>query len=83
MTTKHVTYTIPIQLDKALHQKIGRGKMSSFVTEALWSALKREEHSLLMEFLEADKDSGNREVKRDFASLEGENFFGLGEYEES
>lgn len=82
MATKHVTYTIPIQLDKALHQKIGRGKMSSFVTEALWAALKSEEHSLLMEFLEADKDPGNREIKKDFALLEGEDFTGLDKYEE-
>lgn len=54
MKTKPVTYTIPKSLDIALHAKVGRGRMSKFVTQALWDALKREEESLLMEFLGAD-----------------------------
>ncbi len=74
---KPVTYTIPEQLDAALHTKIGRGRMSKFVTQALWEALRRDEESLLMEFLEADKDAGNIEVKQDFSEIEGEDFIGL------
>jgi len=76
---KPVTYTIPEELDAILHLKIGRGGMSKFVTKALWDALKKEEASLLTQFLEADKDSGNLEVKNDFSDLEGEDFIGLGE----
>lgn len=56
MKKKPVTYTIPEQLDAILHAKVGRGRMSQFVTQALWDALKREEESLLKEFLEADKE---------------------------
>lgn len=82
MTTKHVTYTIPQKLDAALHAKVGRGKMSKFVTGALWEALRREESALLMEFLEADKDPGNIEVMKDFAGLEGEDFIGVSDFED-
>ena len=82
MSTKPVTYTIPKKLDAALHAKIGRGKMSKFVTQALWIALKREEEATLMEFLEADKDSGNREVRKSFSQLEGEDFVGIDDFDE-
>ncbi len=78
---KPVTYTIPEELDAALHAKIGRGRMSKFVTQALWNALKRDEEALLMEFLEADKDSGNIEVKQSFSEIEGEDFIGLDDFE--
>jgi len=81
MSTKHVTYTIPKQLDAALHAKVGRGRMSKFVTQALWDALRREEQLLLKEFLEADKDPGNIEVRKDFADIEGEDFTGIGHFE--
>ena len=77
MKTKPVTYTIPVQLDAILHSKVGRGQMSKFVTRALWDALKRDEDDLLMQFLEADKDSGNNEVKQSFSEIEGEDFIGL------
>jgi hypothetical protein len=77
---KPVTYTIPEQLDAALHTRIGRGKMSKFVTEALWEALRKEEAALLLEFLEADKDAGNIEVKQSFSEIEGEDFTGLDDF---
>ncbi len=77
MSMKPVTYTIPEQLDAVLHAKIGRGRMSKFVTQALWEALKRDEEALLMEFLEADKEAGNMELKQGFCELEGEDFIGL------
>lgn len=80
MKTKPVTYTIPEQLDAILHTKIGRGHMSKFVTQALWEALKRDEEALLMEFLEADKDPGNIEIKQDFSEIEGEDFIGLNDF---
>lgn len=78
---KPVTYTIPAQLDAILHAKIGRGRMSKFVTQALWEALKREEETLLMEFLAADKDAGNVEVKQNFSPIEGEDFIGLEDFD--
>jgi hypothetical protein len=78
---KPVTYTIPEQLDAILHAKIGRGRMSKFVTQALWEALKKEEDALLMEFLEADKDPGNIEVKQSFSEIEGEDFVGLDDFD--
>lgn len=78
---KPVTYTIPIQLDEALHSKVGRGGMSKFVTQALWDALKKDEESLLNEFLEADKESGNIQVKKDFSGIEGEDFIGMEDYD--
>lgn len=77
MKVKPVTYTIPEQLDVILHTKVGRGRMSKFVTQALWEALKRDEDALIMEFLEADKDPGNIEVKQSFSAIEGEDFIGL------
>lgn len=77
MKVKPVTYTIPEQLDIILHAKIGRGRISKFVTQALWEALKRDEDALLMQFLEADKDPGNIEVKESFSGIEGEDFVGL------
>jgi hypothetical protein len=81
MKRKPVTYTIPGQLDAILHAKIGRGKMSQFVTEALWEALRKHEKSLLQEFLEADKDIGNREVKQSFSAMEGEDFIGIDDFD--
>lgn len=79
MKVKPVTYTIPEQLDVILHAKVGRGQMSKYVTKALWAALKRDDETLLMQFLESDKDIGNIEVKQDFADIEGEDFFGANE----
>lgn len=81
MKTKPVTYTIPLNLDATLHSKIGRGRMSKFVTQALWDALKKEEESLLKEFLEADKDAGNSEVRKSFSDLEGEDFIGIDDFD--
>jgi len=81
MKVKPVTYTIPEQLDSVLHAKIGRGRMSKFVTQALWEALKRHEDALLIEFLEADKDPGNIEVKQSFSGIEGEDFVGIDDFE--
>lgn len=78
---KAVTYTIPKQLDVMLHAKIGRGKMSKFVTQALWEALKKEEVLLLAEFLEADKDPGSIEVKKSFSEIEGEDFLGIDDFD--
>lgn len=80
MKGKPVTYTIPEQLDAILHAKVGRGKMSKFVTQALWDALKKEEEAILMEFLEADKDTGNIEVKQSFSEIEGGDFIGLADF---
>lgn len=77
MGTKPVTYTIPENLDAILHAKISRGMISKFVTQALWDALKKEEDSLIAEFLAADKDTGNIEVKQNFYSMEGEDFMGM------
>lgn len=82
MEKKPVTYTIPKDLDIALHTKIGVGHMSRFVTQALWEALKREEDALLLECLEADKDPGNRVLKEDWSPLEGEDFVDLDDFEE-
>jgi hypothetical protein len=78
---KPVTYTIPEHLDALLHAKIGRGKMSKFVTQALWEAIKKDEDALLMEFLQADKDPGNIEVKQSFSEIEGEDFIGLEDFD--
>lgn len=78
---KAVTYTIPQKLDAVLHTKVGRGKMSKFVTQALWEALRKEEETLLMEFLEADKEAGNKEVKKSFSEMEGEDFIGLDDFD--
>lgn len=80
MKSKPVTYTIPENLDAALHMKVGRGKMSKFVTRALWEALRKEEESLLKEFLDADKEAGNLEVKRSFSEIEGEDFLGIDDF---
>jgi hypothetical protein len=41
MERQPVTYTIPRDLNIALHTKIGVGQMSGFVTQALWAALKK------------------------------------------
>ena len=80
MQKKAVTYTIPEQLDAVLHARIGRGRMSHFVTQALWDALRKEEEALLIEFLEADKDPGNIEVKKSFSKIEGEDFIGIEDF---
>ncbi len=81
MKVKPVTYTIPEQLDAILHAKVGRGHMSKFVTQALWEALRKEEESLLMEFLEADKDRGNIEVRKSFSGIEGDDFIGIDDFD--
>lgn len=81
MRKKPVTYTIPVELDVALHTKISHGMISQFVTQALWDALKKEEKLLLAEFLEADKDLGNREISEDFAEIEGEDFKGMADFD--
>lgn len=78
---KPVTYTIPVKLDHELHQKVGRGRMSKFVTEALWEALKKDEDDLLREFLAADQDLGNLEIKKSFSEAEGEDFIGLDDFD--
>ncbi len=36
--------------------------------------IKKEKEALLEEFLSADKDAGNIEVKRDFSAIAGEDF---------
>ncbi len=54
--------------------------MSKFTTEALLTKLKKEK-SLLREFLEADKDPGNIEVKHSFSEIEGEDFNGLEDFD--
>jgi hypothetical protein len=77
MRTKPVTYTIPKDLDAALHARFARGQMSKFVTQALWDALKKEEDALIKEFLEADQDPGNADVKQSFSKLESEDFMGI------
>jgi hypothetical protein len=77
MSVKPVTYTIPVKLDAALRSKVGRGRMSRFVTQALWEALRRDEEVLLKEFLEADKEAGNIEVQQSFSEIEGEDFIGF------
>jgi len=77
MKSKAVTYTIPELLNAALHAKVARGKMSQFVTQALWDALRKDEEDLLQTFLSADKDPGNIEVKRSLSAIEGEDFIGL------
>lgn len=77
---KPVTFTIPEQLNLALHKRIGRGKMSAFATRALWDALKKEEEALLLEFLGADRDAGNKEIKENFSSIEGEDFSGIEDF---
>jgi len=79
--SKPVTFTIPEQLNHALHAKVERGKMSQFVTEALWVALKKDEDALLAIFLEADKDKGNQEVKDSFSKIEGEDFTGIDDFD--
>lgn len=81
MRTKHVTFTIPENIDYLLHTKVGKGQMSKFVTQAIWNALKNEEESLLQEFLEADKDPGNIELKANFNSIEGEDFIGMSDFD--
>lgn len=78
---KPVTYTIPVQLDRALLAKVGHGRKSKFVTQALWEALKKDEEALLMKFLKADKDPGNIEAKKDFSGLEGEDFVGIEDFD--
>lgn len=78
---KAVTFTIPRQLDDMLHARVGRGKMSKFVTQALWDALKKEEDDLLRQFLEADKDTGNIEIKDSFSDIEGEDFIDIQDFE--
>ena len=79
--TKPVTYTIPQNLDVALHAKVGRGGMSKFVTKALWDALKKEEDALLNEFLAADKDPGEKEIRESFSPLEGKDFIGIEDFD--
>lgn len=81
MRKKPVTYTIPEQLDILLHARVGRGRMSQFVTQALWDALKKEEEDLVKEFLAADKDPGNIEIKKEFSGIEGEDFIGLDDFD--
>ena len=81
MRTRPVTYTIPEDLDTVLHSRVGRGKMSRFVTQALWDALKKQEDSLLMEFQEADKDAGNVEAKQNFSAIDGEDFIGIEDFD--
>lgn len=78
---KPVTFTIPEQLDAALHIKVGRGRMSKFVTQALWEALKRDEEALLKEFLASDNDPGNIEVLKSFSGIEGEDFIGIEDFD--
>lgn len=51
--------------------------MNKPVTQSSWETLKKNEEALLMEFLEADKDPGNIEVKQSFSEIEGEDFVEL------
>jgi hypothetical protein len=79
---KAVTFTIPEQLDTLLHARVKRGRMSQYVTQALWKALEEDENALLKEFLDADKDAGNLEAKADFSGLEGEDFAGIEDFDD-
>lgn len=81
MRTKPVTFTIPENIDILLHTKIGKGQMSKFVTKAIWEAFKKDDDALLQEFLEADKDPGNKEIKASFSAIEGEDFIGMEDFD--
>lgn len=81
MKAKHVTFTIPENIDILLHTKIEKGQMSKFVTQAIWDAFKKEDEALLQELLEADKDPGNREIKASFSDIEGEDFIGMHDFD--
>lgn len=77
MAKRLVKYTIPEDLEALLRIKVDDYRIDTFVTQALWEALRQEE-ALLQEFLDADKDPGNIETKQNFSDLlEGEDFIGL------
>ena len=60
------TYSIPKDVDKALHLLVKKRGMSHFVTEAIRKELEVKENSLLEAYAMANEDTGQKEAAKDW-----------------
>ena len=62
------TYSIPEDIDRDLHQLIGRRNISHFVAESVRKNLKSIRKDLAKEYAAANKDRGQKEALKDWES---------------
>ncbi len=74
MKKQNVTFSIPKETIDLLQRLIGRRKLSSFVTQAIHSALKEKEEALRNAYIQANKDPDRAEVIKDWSAIEGESW---------
>ena len=70
--TTTVTFSLPTELNKALHAFVGGRGLSKFVAKAIEQALKEERMSLRKEYAEASKDPDRLKTIEDWKSLDVE-----------
>lgn len=74
MKTVHVTFTIPEDINMALHCHVEKRGLSRFVTQAIEKALLEEKKSLKAAYREAEHDPDLKETTDSWAALDGEDW---------
>lgn len=72
MKTVNVTFSIPEEINIALHACVEKRGLSRFVTHAIEKALKSKKNSLKAAFLDAENDPDDKAAIEDWAALDGE-----------
>lgn len=70
--TTTVTFSLPTELNNALHAFVGKQGLSKFVAKAIEQALKEERMSLRNEYAEASKDPDRLKTIEDWQDLDTE-----------
>src|SRR5688572_21520493 len=66
----NVTFSLPIELNNALHAFIGKRGLSRFVAKAIERELKKEKMSFRQEFAEANQDQDRLKTITEWENLD-------------
>ncbi|MFV0340165.1 MAG: hypothetical protein ACK5MA_05990 [Parachlamydiaceae bacterium] len=72
MKTVNVTFSIPENINIALHRRVEKRGLSRFVTKAIEKALTEKHDTLKAAFRDAENDPNLKETMDDWAALDGE-----------
>ncbi len=72
MKTVNVTFSIPENINIALHRRVEKRGLSRFVTKAIEKALTEKQETLKAAFRDAENDPDLKETMDDWAALDGE-----------
>ena len=70
--TVNVTFSIPVELNNALHTLLERRGLSRFVAESLEKALLEKKNALRQAYIDANNDPDRNETIRDWEVLDVE-----------